>query len=78
MLPAKILGEFRAMTAWFAAPLALFFALATLSVPPNITAEKEKSEQTDQSRSKEKSEKADGSSPAALKGRRHHRGERQQ
>lgn len=66
------------MTAWFAAPLALIFALATLAVPPNITAEKEKSEQTDQSRSKDKSGKADGSSSAALKGRRHHRGERQE
>jgi hypothetical protein len=75
--PAKILGEFRTMAAWFAAPLALFFALATLSVPPNIKAEKENSAQTDQSQSKEKSGKADESSSAASKGRRHHRTERQ-
>jgi hypothetical protein len=66
------------MAAWFAAPLALFFALATLSLPPNIKAEKENSEQTDQSRSKEKSDKADESSSATLKGRRHHRSERQE
>jgi choline-glycine betaine transporter len=75
MLPGKILGEFQAMTAWFAAPLALIFALATLAVPPNIKAEKEKSEQTDQGRSKEKSGKADESSSATSKGRRHHRPE---
>jgi hypothetical protein len=68
----------RTMTAWFAAPLALIFALATLSVPPNIKAEKESSEQTDQSRSKEKSGKTDESSSAALKGRRHHRPEHQE
>jgi hypothetical protein len=78
MLPRKILGEFRTMTAWFAAPLALVFALATLSVPPNIKAEKESSEQNDQSRSKEKSGKTDESSSAALKGRRHHRPEHQE
>jgi hypothetical protein len=63
------------MAAWFAAPLALFFALATLSVPPKP--EKENSAQTDQSQSKEKSGKADESSSAASKGRRHHRSERQ-
>ena len=78
MLAAKILGEFPTMTAWFAAPLALIFALAALSVPPNIKAEKGNSEQTDQSQSKEKSAKADESSSAALKGRRHHRSEHQQ
>jgi hypothetical protein len=66
------------MTGWFAAPLALIFAIATLALPPNINAEKEKSEQTDQSQSKEKSGQADGSSSAALKGRRHHRPERPQ
>jgi hypothetical protein len=64
------------MTAWFVAPLALVFAIATLALPPNIQAEKEKSEQTDQSQSKEKSGQADESSSAALKGRRHHRPER--
>jgi hypothetical protein len=72
---AQILGEFRPMTAWFVAPLALIFAIATLALPPNIQAEKEKSEQTDQSQSKEKSGQADESS-SALKGRRHHRPER--
>jgi hypothetical protein len=69
---AQILGEFRPMTAWFVAPLALIFAIATLALPPNVQAEKEKSEQTDQSQSKEKSGQADESSSAALKGRRHH------
>jgi hypothetical protein len=66
------------MTAWFAAPLALIFAIATLSLAPNTNAEKEKSEQTDQSQSKEQSGKADESSSAALKGRRHHRPARQE
>jgi hypothetical protein len=66
------------MTVWFAAPLALIFALATLALSPNVKAEKENSEQTDQSQSKEKSMKADDSSPAASKGRRHHRPERQE
>jgi hypothetical protein len=75
---AQILGEFRPMTAWFVAPLALIFAIATLALPPNIQAEKEKSEQTGQSQSKEKSAQADESSSAALKGRRHHRPERKQ
>jgi choline-glycine betaine transporter len=76
MLLAKIRGEFQTMAAWFAAPLALIFALATLSVPPSIKAEKENSEQTDQSRPQEKSGKADESSSTASKGRRHHRPER--
>jgi hypothetical protein len=75
---ALILGEFRPMTAWFVAPLALIFAIATLALPPNIQPEKEKSEQTDQSQSKQKSGQADESSSAALKGRRHHRPERAQ
>jgi hypothetical protein len=87
---AQILGEFRPMTAWFIAPLALIFAIATLALPPNIQAEKEKSEQSDQSQQKGKSEQtdqsqqkaksgqADESSSAALKGRRHHRPERAQ
>jgi hypothetical protein len=78
MLAAKIRGEFRMMAAWFAAPLALIFALATLSVPPNVKAEKENAEQTDKSQSKEKSGKADESSPAASKGRRRHRSEHQE
>jgi len=53
---------------WFAAPLAVIFALATLTEPfPKSSAggksEKDKSEQTDKSSSKDKSEQADKSSP---------------
>jgi hypothetical protein len=66
------------MTVWFAAPLALIFALAMLALPPNVKAEKENAEQTDQSQSKEKSMKADDGSSAVSKGRRHHRPERQE
>jgi hypothetical protein len=49
---------------WFAAPLAVIFALATLTEPfPKSSAggksEKDKSEQTDKSASKEKSEQTD-------------------
>ena len=66
------------MSTWFAAPLVLIFAVATLSVPPNVNAEKDKSEQAGQTRSKEKFDKGDESSRAALKGRRHHRPERQE
>ena len=66
------------MTMWFAAPLAVIFALATLTVPPNIKAEKEKTEQTEKGASKEKSGKAEESSSAASKGKRHQRTERQE
>jgi hypothetical protein len=72
------------MTMWFAAPLAAIFLLATLSVPPRQSgaegkAEKDKSEQTDKSASKEKTGKADeGSSAVASKGKRHRRTERQE
>jgi hypothetical protein len=66
------------MTVWFAAPLAVIFALATLTVPPTVKAEKEKSEQTDKGAAKEKSGKADESSSAAPKGKRHQRTERQE
>lgn len=66
------------MTLWFAAPLAFIFALATLTVPPTVKAEKEKSEQTDKGGAKEKSGKADESSSAPSKGKRHQRTERQE
>ncbi len=71
------------MTTWFAAPLAVIFALATLSLPPAPSSsegkpEKEKSEQTEKGSPKEKSGKADESSSAVSKGRRHHRMERQE
>ena len=83
MLPAKILGEVRAMTIWFAAPLAAIFVLATLTLPPSPGSsegkpEKEKSEQTEKGSSKEKTGKADESSSPASKGRRHRRIERQE
>jgi hypothetical protein len=82
--PAKGLGEVRAMTMWFAAPLAVIFALATLSVPPGQgmaegKAEKDKSEQTDKGSSKEKSGKGDENSSAGVsKHKRNHRAERQE
>jgi hypothetical protein len=76
--PAKSRGRFAAMTMWFAAPLAVIFALATLTVPPNIKAEKEKAEQTEKGPSKEKSGKAEESSPAVSKGKRHQRTEREE
>ncbi|HLK81070.1 MAG TPA: hypothetical protein VKT99_06185 [Xanthobacteraceae bacterium] len=66
------------MTMWFAAPLAVIFALATLTVPPNIKAEKEKTEQTGKGPSKEKSEKAEESPSAGPKGKRHQRTERKE
>ena len=76
--PAKSLGEVLAMTVWFAAPLAVIFALATLTAPPTVKAEREKSEQTDKGAAKEKSGKADESSSAAPKAKRHQRTERQE
>jgi hypothetical protein len=55
------------MFAWFAAPLAVIFALATLTVPPDNSSskdssKKDKSEKSDQSSSKGKSEESDQNS----------------
>ena len=55
------------MTSWFAIPLAIIFALASLSVQSDKSSskndsEKDKSEQTDQNSSKDKSEQAGESS----------------
>ncbi len=63
------------MTIWFAAPLAVIFALATLTVPPSVKAEKEKTEQTEKGSPKEKSGKAEEGPSAGSKGKRHQRTE---
>jgi len=65
------------MTSWFAAPLAIIFALATLSGQPEKSSasdksEKDKSEQTDKSVQKGKSGKDESRSGVASKGKRHH------
>jgi hypothetical protein len=73
---------------WFAAPLAVIFALATLTEPfPKSSAggksEKDKSEQTDKGASKEKSEQTDKSASKekpgkTSKAKRHQPMERQE
>jgi hypothetical protein len=63
----ELFGRVGEMFAWFAAPLAVIFALATLTVPPDSSSskdssKKDKSEQSDKSSSKGKSEETDQSS----------------
>jgi hypothetical protein len=62
------------MFAWFAAPLAVIFALATLSIPSDKSSSKgksesDKSEQTDKNSSKDKSDQTNESSSDKAKGK---------